>query len=1229
MSIFDYFHHSADQSCNTTAAPNNANTQNKQINLKVVTFNITTLDGNGRIHEIARHCKTQGIHVLFLQGTCWGITNTWKVENYTCFHVGKKQGVAHKHTGVAILVNTSLLQDCTVHEHHVEQGRCIAVRVSSRHRDITLISAYIPTEESQKSSETWHVLTKFLNSLPRRTMVIAGMDANAHVNMNEPSDHWYQQPRTSPTQHNKTNDNGRQLITMIQDKGLFIANSKSQHNNWTHQSPDATYTTFIDYILVSQTLRNKIQRGGGPDYDNILQLRREGANIDHLPVMQDIQLPYHWRKIKKPLPPMWDKHKLTQAAQAWETHRLNQQCKHPKDIPQEHLDTALALRQHMTTNLNNIRPTYLQTEVSEINIDDLASTLDHITKTALHDIIPHTRKVTIKQQYIDEHLWSQIETRQQMWRDILTHACKPKASMILNNTKDTFTAWVMYTKWIRQKRIVQRQLKQAKQQQLDKLLQESENKDSLQDIRQGHAIIRKLAPKPTGKKQQIQKRDGSYAHTQQQEREAYAEMVHNTWGGTEINLTNKKTKKQTTIKRPPLQLEATNADVVENYRQCKVNKAMKNDTRPAEILHIASDLTAPFELQLWKGIAHHRQIPEQWEVSDVVMIPKPGKDPTSLANRRGINKIDSGLKAYSSFVQSRASRYTQHDSRGEWGGLKKKGTRQPLKIVEVMLERAKHAKADMAIFAGDIHQAFDSAKHDKLDEALDDHIDHPTWPGLISDRHKQVTFRFTTSHDEHLYFDIPQGAVQGCSLGPMAFNIYYRAYTRKLDEHRTTQQKRTMTAILDTQRLHKSTESNKTITNETTLTTLPPNKRSIRLDRSIFVDDHLEMWATKQAGELRSVLAAIVPAQKEFNLHNNFKKTQIAIQPRGRQSRKRLASYGGKLRIAGGEEVQLTNQILYLGTIVSMNNTSRPAVTHRIRLAQAAHSRLTPNIYRSPTYSLSSKIKLFKTHELTVLLHGMDTKILTQRDVQTLERWQMSKLRHIAKSQAHVTRETNFSLRRRLKVFTIESNLRHQRLKFMQQVYQNPVTNAQLLASLYGTLPWDPTLPTCTNNRHMNQLYEDIVIAWTKGQQQAGHADATKPAVWEHNVVGPCMQHWLVTRTSTELAKVLTHVNPFDTRSHKQAQQHDDVADEGVDCSTCHRIFRTIHALSVHKVRAHGERNKYRAQVVNTNCPGCDKSFSNIHNAQAHWAKQICVRNQTAIRSYADLEAQSQAEAQM
>ena len=186
-----------------------------------------------------------------------------------------------------------------------------------------------------------------------------------------------------------------------------------------------------------------------------------------------------------------------------------------------------------------------------------------------------------------------------------------------------------------------------------------------------------------------------------------------------------------------------------------------------------------------------------------------------------------------------------------------------------------------------------------------------------------------------------------------------------------------------------------------------------------------------------------------------------------------------------------------------------------------------------------------------------------------------------ARSQAHITRETNYHLRKRLNVYTIDSNLRHQRLKFMQQVYANPVTNAQLLACLYGNLPWDPSTPTCANNRHMNQLYDDIVTAWTQIQTQAGHADTTKPTTWENNVVGPCMQHWLITRTPTELAKVLRHDNPFDKRNHKQTNTELGSTEDNIACETCSRMFKTVHALSVHKVKAHGERNQSTSDECN------------------------------------------------
>ena len=44
-----------------------------------------------------------------------------------------------------------------------------------------------------------------------------------------------------------------------------------------------------------------------------------------------------------------------------------------------------------------------------------------------------------------------------------------------------------------------------------------------------------------------------------------------------------------------------------------------------------------------------------------------------------------------------------------------------------------------------------------------------------------------------------------------------------------------------------------------------------------FVDDHLEIWAIRNAGELRAVFKPFIEAQQHFNMETNFKKTQIAL----------------------------------------------------------------------------------------------------------------------------------------------------------------------------------------------------------------------------------------------------------------------------------------------------------------------------------------------------------------
>eukprot|EP00959_Pyramimonas_sp_CCMP1952_P114024 2384623-Pyramimonas_sp.AAC.1 len=51
-----------------------------------------------------------------------------------------------------------------------------------------------------------------------------------------------------------------------------------------------------------------------------------------------------------------------------------------------------------------------------------------------------------------------------------------------------------------------------------------------------------------------------------------------------------------------------------------------------------------------------------------------------------------------------------------------------------------------------------------------------------------------------------------------------------------------------------------------------------------------------------------------------------------------------------------------------------------------------------------------------------------------LEQWQNRKLRHLLRSPAHLTRIPNEAIRRKAKVFTIESTLLCRRLRWWQKV---------------------------------------------------------------------------------------------------------------------------------------------------------------------------------------------------
>ena len=79
-------------------------------------------------------------------------------------------------------------------------------------------------------------------------------------------------------------------------------------------------------------------------------------------------------------------------------------------------------------------------------------------------------------------------------------------------------------------------------------------------------------------------------------------------------------------------------------------------------------------------------------------------------------------------------------------------------------------------------------------------------------------------------------------------------------------------------------------------------------------------------------------------------------------------------------------------------------------------------------------VRLWQTLVLTKGLYAVEIGVLGRADLVYVERWQIKKLRHLARSPVHITRETSEALRRRVQIPTIESQLRVRRLIWWRQL---------------------------------------------------------------------------------------------------------------------------------------------------------------------------------------------------
>lgn len=168
-------------------------------------------------------------------------------------------------------------------------------------------------------------------------------------------------------------------------------------------------------------------------------------------------------------------------------------------------------------------------------------------------------------------------------------------------------------------------------------------------------------------------------------------------------------------------------------------------------------------------------IPKQWKHAEIVMIPKPGKNPSNPTSYRPISLLSTMSKIIERVMKHRMLSWIHEKqviSKHQSGFMSKRQTRDHIfRLIQTIQHGVNDRKATGAIFI-DIEKAFDKLWHEGLLFKMAKK-QCPAYIGAwirnyLNDRTFQVRVQSSKSTLHQILCGVPQGSV----LGPLLFNIF-------------------------------------------------------------------------------------------------------------------------------------------------------------------------------------------------------------------------------------------------------------------------------------------------------------------------------------------------------------------------------------------------------------------------------------------------------------------------
>ena len=399
----------------------------------------------------------------------------------------------------------------------------------------------------------------------------------------------------------------------------------------------------------------------------------------------------------------------------------------------------------------------------------------------------------------------------------------------------------------------------------------------------------------------------------------------------------------------------TESEIAEAMGRLKSHKSAGADGIQPELLKYGADVLAIAICPIIREIWNSGEIPSMWKDGIIVTLPKKG-NLGYCANWRGITLLNTIQKVLAFIILNRISSPLNEQLRNEQNGFRPgRSCVDHINTTRILIEQSVEWRSPLFLLFVDFERAFDTIKQNSVWSCLKRRGVPQKIVDLIKSLYRDADCSVRFKGKLSRKFKINAGVRQGCVLSPLLFITVLDEVLQKTNEECSEGIQWT------------------------------PFEKLSDLD---YADDICLMTHSLQGVKNKLEVLAANASRKRLNI--NFKKTKLLRV----QTTDTNPLYIG----IGNSTIKIddVDEFCYLGSMVSKNGGTDHDVDARINKARQAFYRL-HSIWRTSAINKQTKIRVFNTCVVPVLLYGAETWRVARSTTHKLQVFVNKCLRRIQK----------------------------------------------------------------------------------------------------------------------------------------------------------------------------------------------------------------------------------------